>query len=424
VDVRHDDGLVVQQPPERPCSDARRRDTMILGVRSLQDGRCELHDVLDTDIFFERVAPSTPSRPFPAYVQDVIPAIADRALVYVPAVFATRMRQETLRQETPLHDTVYTHGDAHWRLRCVGYRAWAWKRLLVKCVFFDAWTKLMTRAMSLMALHTPLEGYCCTGIDGRGTLSILNGFKQTFKTLKKMIDATKNTLGDLQFKKDRLGPLDDSRDYFLREKTLQVLLTVHKKKRTKRAINGLEIDYLKCKVGLLDTQLQWIRYVQTHAQELASLETTRFLKVHARAWQMLKASLDLAEATVLEPDAVLVYSNYLHSTSNRTDIAVKWQNNVYVKFPKTHAVLRDMRNTIQAGACEATDSEEYFACLCDCRTYNASHPNVLRNVGIDPERYTGFAFGLGVERFAMLRYGVNDLRAFFENDVRFLKQFA
>ena len=52
------------------------------------------------------------------------------------------------------------------------------------------------------------------------------------------------------------------------------------------------------------------------------------------------------------------------------------------------------------------------------------HPDVLRNCGIDPERYTGFAFGLGVERFAMLRYGVNDLRAFFENDVRFLRQFA
>ena len=52
------------------------------------------------------------------------------------------------------------------------------------------------------------------------------------------------------------------------------------------------------------------------------------------------------------------------------------------------------------------------------------HPHVLRNCGIDPERYTGFAFGLGVERFAMLRYGVTDLRAFFENDLRFLKQFA
>jgi len=52
------------------------------------------------------------------------------------------------------------------------------------------------------------------------------------------------------------------------------------------------------------------------------------------------------------------------------------------------------------------------------------HPNVLRECGIDSERYTGFAFGMGVERFAMLRYGAQDLRAFFENDVGFLKQFA
>ncbi|MDR4651890.1 MAG: phenylalanine--tRNA ligase subunit alpha [Nitrosomonas sp.] len=51
------------------------------------------------------------------------------------------------------------------------------------------------------------------------------------------------------------------------------------------------------------------------------------------------------------------------------------------------------------------------------------HPNVLRHVNIDSERYIGFAFGLGVERLAMLRYGVSDLRSFFENDLRFLKQF-
>jgi len=51
------------------------------------------------------------------------------------------------------------------------------------------------------------------------------------------------------------------------------------------------------------------------------------------------------------------------------------------------------------------------------------HPNVLRSVGIDPEQYCGFAFGMGVERLTMLRYGVTDLRAFFENDLRFLKQF-
>jgi len=51
------------------------------------------------------------------------------------------------------------------------------------------------------------------------------------------------------------------------------------------------------------------------------------------------------------------------------------------------------------------------------------HPNVLKAVNIDPEVYTGFAFGMGVERLTMLRYEVNDLRAFFENDLRFLKQF-
>ncbi len=52
------------------------------------------------------------------------------------------------------------------------------------------------------------------------------------------------------------------------------------------------------------------------------------------------------------------------------------------------------------------------------------HPNVLKNVGIDSEKYTGFAFGFGVERLAMLRYEINDLRVMFDNDVRFLKQFS
>lgn len=51
------------------------------------------------------------------------------------------------------------------------------------------------------------------------------------------------------------------------------------------------------------------------------------------------------------------------------------------------------------------------------------HPNVLRAVKIDPEKYTGYAFGMGIDRMAMLRYNVNDLRLFFENDLRFLKQF-
>ena len=51
------------------------------------------------------------------------------------------------------------------------------------------------------------------------------------------------------------------------------------------------------------------------------------------------------------------------------------------------------------------------------------HPNVVRNMGLDPERFIGFAFGMGMDRFTMLRYGVNDLRLFFDGDIRFLNQF-
>ena len=51
------------------------------------------------------------------------------------------------------------------------------------------------------------------------------------------------------------------------------------------------------------------------------------------------------------------------------------------------------------------------------------HPNVLKGVGIDPEVYSGFAFGLGIERIAMRKYGISDLRWLYDNDARFLRQF-
>ncbi|HRC26823.1 MAG TPA: phenylalanine--tRNA ligase subunit alpha, partial [Alphaproteobacteria bacterium] len=52
------------------------------------------------------------------------------------------------------------------------------------------------------------------------------------------------------------------------------------------------------------------------------------------------------------------------------------------------------------------------------------HPNVLRNCGIDPERYSGFAFGAGMDRLAMLKYGIPDLRTFFESDLRWLRHYG
>jgi phenylalanyl-tRNA synthetase alpha chain len=52
------------------------------------------------------------------------------------------------------------------------------------------------------------------------------------------------------------------------------------------------------------------------------------------------------------------------------------------------------------------------------------HPNVLKNCGIDPDKYQGFAFGMGIERIAMLKYGIPDLRTFFESDLRWLKHYG
>jgi len=68
------------------------------------------------------------------------------------------------------------------------------------------------------------------------------------------------------------------------------------------------------------------------------------------------------------------------------------------------------------GSCKRTGWVEVLGC-------GMVHPNVFRQVGIDPERYTGYAFGMGIDRMAMLRYQVPDVRLFFENDLRFLTQF-
>lgn len=90
-------------------------------------------------------------------------------------------------------------------------------------------------------------------------------------------------------------------------------------------------------------------------------------------------------------------------------------------FPFTEPSAEvDMQCVMCAGkgcrVCKQTGWLEVMGC-------GMVHPNVLRMSGIDPEKYQGFAFGMGAERLAMLRYGVNDLRLFFDNDLRFLAQF-
>ena len=123
------------------------------------------------------------------------------------------------------------------------------------------------------------------------------------------------------------------------------------------------------------------------------------------------------EVSFTDLKAILI--DFLHCFFERDDLSVRFRPSY---FPFTEPSAEADIECVMCGGegcrvCSHTGWLEVLGC-------GMVHPNVLRHVNIDEERYLGFAFGMGVERLAMLRYGVNDLRLFFENDLRFLKQFA
>ena len=101
------------------------------------------------------------------------------------------------------------------------------------------------------------------------------------------------------------------------------------------------------------------------------------------------------------------------------DVKIRFRPS-YFPFTEPSAEM-DISCTLCSGngcsVCKKTGWLEILGC-------GMVHPNVLENCGIDSNKYTGFAFGMGVERPALLKYGINDIRLFSENDVRFLKQFT
>jgi len=109
---------------------------------------------------------------------------------------------------------------------------------------------------------------------------------------------------------------------------------------------------------------------------------------------------------------------FLRAFFEREDLAVRFRPS-YFPFTEPSAEV-DIQCVMCAGeGCRVCGQSGWLEVL-GC---GMVHPKVFEQVGIDNERYTGFAFGMGVERLAMLRYGVNDLRLFFENDMNFLAQF-
>ncbi len=122
------------------------------------------------------------------------------------------------------------------------------------------------------------------------------------------------------------------------------------------------------------------------------------------------------KTTFADLKGVLVH--FLRDFFAREDLAVRFRPSF---FPFTEPSAEVDIACMMCGGegcrvCKQTGWLEVLGC-------GMVHPNVLKNVGLDSARFQGFAFGMGVERLAMLRYGVNDLRLFFENDVRFLRQF-
>ena len=153
-----------------------------------------------------------------------------------------------------------------------------------------------------------------------------------------------------------------------------------------------------------------VRYMETHAPPIKIIAPGRVYRVdsdatHSPMFHQVEGLW--IDENVTFADLKGVFTDFLRRFFERDDLKVRFRPSFF-PFTEPSAEI-DM--SFGDGWLEISGAGQV-------------HPNVLRAVGIDPERYQGFAFGMGPDRLAMLRYGVDDLRLFYENDLRFLRQFA
>ncbi|MEP6996540.1 MAG: phenylalanine--tRNA ligase subunit alpha [Betaproteobacteria bacterium] len=154
-----------------------------------------------------------------------------------------------------------------------------------------------------------------------------------------------------------------------------------------------------------------IRWMETHAPPIRIIAPGRVYRVdsdatHSPMFHQVEGLWIGDDVTFA--DLKSVFSEFLRNFFERDDITLRFRPSFF-PFTEPSAEI-DMRFG-DGGWLEIAGAGQV-------------HPNVLRAVDIDPERWQGFAFGIGPDRLAMLRYGVDDLRLFYENDLRFLRQFA
>jgi phenylalanyl-tRNA synthetase alpha chain len=154
-----------------------------------------------------------------------------------------------------------------------------------------------------------------------------------------------------------------------------------------------------------------VRYMETHAPPIKIIAPGRVYRVdpsdatHSPMFHQVEGLW--IDEDVTFADLKAVFTEFLRRFFERDDLKVRFRPSFF-PFTEPSAEI-DM--SFGDGWLEISGAGQV-------------HPNVLSAVGIDPERYQGFAFGMGPDRLAMLRYGVDDLRLFSENDLRFLRQFA
>ena len=153
-----------------------------------------------------------------------------------------------------------------------------------------------------------------------------------------------------------------------------------------------------------------VRYMETHAPPIKVIAPGRVYRVDSDATH--SPMFHQVEGLWIDEDVTFadlkgVFTEFLRRFFERDDLKVRFRPSF---FPFTEP--------------SAEIDVEFGDGWLEISGAGQVHPNVLRAAGIDPELYQGFAFGMGPDRLAMLRYGVNDLRLFFENDLRFLRQFA
>jgi hypothetical protein len=356
----------VRQQAEWPhaSSTGRQRDTMIAAVSCFEvsaEHRLEvcLCDDTDTYIFFETVEEPSNEAPeaFPQYIQDIITDVPHRNLIYVPPVFASHLRKEHI------HNKVYAHANRFWRMVCVGYRAWAWKRLLVKRIFFDALTKVVTRSSVLLSLlQNPVDP------DDR------DGVKRQNQLYRDMLADTKDTFGALELKGDKIKQN-------LKFKKIQLILTVFRKKQRNVKIDGRDFNLHKTvKIPAARRQELWCK-CDVNALEKT---TTRFMLIDKRIQQAL---LPRETPHVLKDEDVLLYRSYLYTISEHSQdlsyAVVSFKGKLYVKFPINYCVLKNTAGVEEAGEVTPNFKNTYFATCWDCRTYSCMRPDYVRTADSD-----------------------------------------